>query len=171
MKTALSHGGLSTCQMGFGPNLMDVHSWRNGDSDLDFVQDTSAPGHFAQQWKLRQVAQDASSKEIDYSKSRHLTASRATLQPFKCADVKVGKDVIFHELTGGEKCQGGLVRGRSWIRVRRGLPGSFGATRDARLVIASGNVRRGRTSLVRNGAPQEAAAGKEMSGLLCLAER
>ena len=48
------------------------------DSELAFLQETSAPKRFAQQWKLRAVAQEAIMKEIAKSKLRRLSARKKT---------------------------------------------------------------------------------------------
>ena len=57
---------------------------QDGDSDLDFFQVKSISGRFAQQWKLRTVAQGAPSKGIANSELQSLSADD---EAFECADV------------------------------------------------------------------------------------
>ena len=49
-------------------------------------------GQFAEQWKLRRMAQEVALKEIVGNKLRGQLAEN---QSFECADVKVGDSVIF----------------------------------------------------------------------------
>ena len=51
-----------------------------------FAQDTSVAGQFAQQWKLRLRAQEATLKEIANSKLRRLLARNKSSN---CADIAV----------------------------------------------------------------------------------
>ena len=50
------------------------------DSDLDFAEETSASGQSGQQWKLRALAPEATSKETARSKLRRLLARSDTFQ-------------------------------------------------------------------------------------------
>ena len=54
--TLLIHGGHSA-YMVLGSNPVESYSWQDGVDDLQFAQEASISGNFAQQWKLRMVAQ------------------------------------------------------------------------------------------------------------------
>ena len=59
MNTLTSGGGFSAYLMVFRANPVDLLGWGDKDVDLAFAQDTSLSGQFAQQWKLRVMAQEA----------------------------------------------------------------------------------------------------------------
>ena len=69
-----------------GPILW-VFGWEDKDEDLAFVRDTSVSGQFAQQWKLRMMAQGAPLEEIGDSELRRLLAHGKSSGG---ADVEVG---------------------------------------------------------------------------------
>ena len=83
LNTVISGGGFSAYQMVFGSNPADLYGWEDKDEDLMFAQDTSLSGQFAQQGKLRMMAQVAALKEIDNRGLRQLTAFNKF---FTCAD-------------------------------------------------------------------------------------
>ena len=60
----LATNGFSAYQLVFGSNPADNFGWGDEDEDLLFAQDTSLPGQFVAQWKLRMLAQEAALKEI-----------------------------------------------------------------------------------------------------------
>ena len=80
--------------MVIGPNPAGVYGWEDKDEDLTFAQDTSKSGQFAQQWKLRIMAQDAASKEIANSRLRKVLAYN---ESFTRTNVKIGDAVIFYK--------------------------------------------------------------------------
>ena len=55
----LPTNGSSAYQMVFGGNPADNFGWGGEDGDLLYVQDTSLPGQFGAQWKLRAMAREA----------------------------------------------------------------------------------------------------------------
>ena len=57
----------SAYQMVFVANHVDLFRWGDRDEDLAFAQDTSLSGQFAQQWKLRAMAQEAALAEATNS--------------------------------------------------------------------------------------------------------
>ena len=88
LNALMSGGGISAYQPVFGPNPVDRYGWRDGkDGGLLFAQDTPPSGQFAQQWKLRMMAQGAALKGVAYSKLRRLLAYN---QSFTCTDVHIG---------------------------------------------------------------------------------
>ena len=61
LNALISGGGNSACELVFGSNPADRYGWRDGkDGGLLFAQDTPPSGQFAQQWKLRVMAQGGS---------------------------------------------------------------------------------------------------------------
>ena len=84
LNTMLSASGFSAYQMVFG--------WGGGGEDLLSAQDTSLSRQFAQQWKLRMRAQEATLREVANSKLRRLLAHNQT---FSCAEIDVGDMVLF----------------------------------------------------------------------------
>ena len=93
----MSHGGFSAYWMVFGSNPEDSYLGRDEDSDLDFAQDTSASGQFAQLWKLRTSAQEATLTEIRNGKSR---PPLARIKTFGCKDVQVGDSAGLRQQIG-----------------------------------------------------------------------
>ena len=75
-----------------GSNPVDLYGWEDADEDLTFAHVTSLSGQFAQQWKLRMMAQEATLKEITNSRLRRLLAFNKS---FTCTDVKTGDTVLF----------------------------------------------------------------------------
>ena len=63
LHTALRHFGFSTYQMAFGATPVNPFTWHDDDGVLEFAQDTSISGQFAQLWALRTVGQEATLKE------------------------------------------------------------------------------------------------------------
>ena len=59
-----------------------------------FAQDTSLAGQCVNQWKLRDRAQEATSREVANSKLRRILAHSQT---FNCAEAAVGDMVLFHK--------------------------------------------------------------------------
>ena len=76
-----------TYQLVLGANPVDLFGWDDGKEDLFFARDRSPSEHFLQQWKLRMMAQEAASKEVDNGKLRRLSAPK---RYFNCVDVKIG---------------------------------------------------------------------------------
>ena len=74
-----------------GPNQADPFGWDEKDEDLFFSQDNPVSGRFAQQRKLRMMAQEAALKEVASSKLRRLLAYDRL---FNCADVKIGDTAL-----------------------------------------------------------------------------
>ena len=102
----LSHGGLS-------PYL---HVLKNDGRDSDYAQDASISGQFGQQWKLRTVAQGATSKKIANRKLRRLQEHDKS---FECADAEVGDSVLFYKLPGRGSGLSGVARPFYSIWMRR----------------------------------------------------
>ena len=50
--------------MVFESNPVDLFGWKEKDEDPLFAQVTSLSGQFAQQWKLRMMAQEEALKEV-----------------------------------------------------------------------------------------------------------
>ena len=94
LSTMLLVSGFSAHQMVFRSNPMDLFGWEGQDEDLLFAQDTSLAGQFAQQWKLRMQAREATLGEIAKSKLRRLLAQNKS---FNCTDVAVGDSVLFYK--------------------------------------------------------------------------
>ena len=94
LNTLISASGYSAFQLAFGSYPADRYGWEDNDDDLLLSQDTSASGQFAQQWKLRMMAQEAALKEVANSKLRRQMAHNKT---FNCTDIKVGDTVLFYE--------------------------------------------------------------------------
>ena len=79
--------------MVFGSIPVDLFGWGDGKGgDLPFAQDPSHSGQFAQQWKLRMMAQGASLKGVAISKLRRLPAYN---EPFGRTDVRIGDAALF----------------------------------------------------------------------------
>ena len=79
LNTMISASGYSASQLVFGSNPVDPYGWRDQEED-----------QFAQQWKLRMMAQEAALKEVANRKLLRLLASNKT---FNCTDVKIGRSV------------------------------------------------------------------------------
>ena len=58
LNAPISGEGCSAYRMVFGSNPAVLFGWEDKDGDLLFAQDTSRTGQFAQQWKLRRMAQE-----------------------------------------------------------------------------------------------------------------
>ena len=80
--------------MVFGSNPADLFGWDDSEEDLLFAQDTSSKGQFANQWKLRMRAQEATLKEVANSKLRRILAHNQT---FNCTEVAVGDTVLLYK--------------------------------------------------------------------------
>ena len=74
LNAPISSGGSSAYRMVFGSNQRDSDGWDDKDEDLTFAKVTSLPGHVAQQWKLRMMAQEAAMKKIASNRLRRLLA-------------------------------------------------------------------------------------------------
>ena len=70
LNTMLSSSGFSVYQMVFGSNPVDIFGWEAQDKCTTFAQIPSISGQFAQQRKLRVMAQGASLKEVANSQLR-----------------------------------------------------------------------------------------------------
>ena len=79
--------GYSAFQLVFRPYPADLYGWDYQDDDLLFAQDASVSGQFAQQWRLRAMAQEAVLGEEASSKLRRRLARNIT---FDCTDVQIG---------------------------------------------------------------------------------
>ena len=99
LKTMFSACGFSTYQMVFGSNPVDSIGWEGSDEDLMFAQDASPAGQFAQQWKLRMRAEEATSKEIANSKLRRVLARKKTCN---CTEIDVGDMALFYKAESEE---------------------------------------------------------------------
>ena len=64
----ISASGYSAFQLVFGSNPVGPYGWGDQDENLLFEQDSSVSGQFAQQWKLRMMAEEAALKEAANSK-------------------------------------------------------------------------------------------------------
>ena len=73
---------------------MNLCGWEDRDEDLASAQDTSLSGQFAQQWKLRMMAQEAALKEIANSRNRRAAAYNKS---FNCTNVKNGDTALFYK--------------------------------------------------------------------------
>lgn len=67
------------------------------DSYVDFVKNTSASGQFAQQWKLKEKAREATLEKTANNKLRRGVAPRKT---FQRAEIAPGGSVICYERIG-----------------------------------------------------------------------
>ena len=94
MNTMLSTKGLSAYQLVFGSKPEDNFGWGDEDEDLLFAQDTSLPGQFVAQWKLRTMAREAALKEIANSQQRRILAPKNS---FDSVGVQVGDEVLFYK--------------------------------------------------------------------------
>ena len=74
LDSMVSSSGYSAFQSVFVANPTDLYRWGDNGGDLLRAQDTSVSGQFAQQWKLRMMAQEAALKEVANSKLRRLLA-------------------------------------------------------------------------------------------------
>ena len=90
--TMLSACGFSAYRMVFGSYQMDLFGREDQHADLMFAQDTSLPGQFVQQWKLRMRPQEATLKEIANAKVR---CPMAQNKSSNCADMPAGDSVLF----------------------------------------------------------------------------
>ena len=72
LETLISGGCFSVYQMVSGSNPAELVGWGDKNEDQTFARDTSLSGQFAQQWKLRVMAQEAALKEIADRRFRRL---------------------------------------------------------------------------------------------------
>ena len=72
--TPPSASGNSAYLMALGSKPPDFYGWGGDDGGHLSAQDTSLPGQFVQQWKLRVRAKQAAMKEIASSELRRLPA-------------------------------------------------------------------------------------------------
>ena len=90
----ISASGYSAFQLVFGSNPVGPYGWGDQDENLLFEQDSSVSGQFAQQWKLRMMAEEAALKEAANSKlKRHLAYNKT----FNCADAENGDAILFNK--------------------------------------------------------------------------
>ena len=90
--------------MAFETIPADLHVWQDTDSDSDFARDAVTGDMFAQQWKLRRVAQEAALREIADGELRRPSVHN---QSFGCADVKErGRLSFIRQACGSEECPG-----------------------------------------------------------------
>ena len=69
-----SFSGHLANQLVFGPIPANLLGRGDGDQDLSYALDTSLPGTFVQQWKLRMMAQETASEEVATSELRRRLA-------------------------------------------------------------------------------------------------
>ena len=100
LNSMLASSGFSAYQMVFGSNPADLFGWGDSDEDLLFAQGTSLAGQFANQWKLRVRAQEATLREVANGKLRRILARNQT---FNCAEVAVGDMVLFYKTPQSEE--------------------------------------------------------------------
>ena len=93
------HGGFPAYQMELKPNRTDSYTRKDDDSNLDSVYDTSTSGQFAQQWKLRALAQGATLKEIAKIRLRRFVLRNGTPE---CTNAHAAGPIIRYELFGRE---------------------------------------------------------------------
>ena len=72
LNTLMPGGGYSAYQFVFGSNPIDSSGRDDKDGDLPSAQGTSPSGQFAQQWKLRTMAQEAAVEEVANGALRRL---------------------------------------------------------------------------------------------------
>ena len=72
LRALISGGGYLTSQLVSVSNPVDLVGRDDKDGDLMFAQGTSLTGHFAQQRKLRMLAQEAVLEEVANSELRRL---------------------------------------------------------------------------------------------------
>ena len=70
--------------MASGSNPADLYDWEDKDKDPTFAQETLTSGQFAQQWKLRIMAQEAALELSAYTKA------------FTCTYVKISETANFY---------------------------------------------------------------------------
>ena len=91
LETLLSPNGHSAYQLVFGSNPAGHFGSGADDEDLLLAPETPLSGQFAQQWKLRIIAQDAAPKEVASSKlCRLLPYNRS----FNCTDAQSEGSVL-----------------------------------------------------------------------------
>ena len=89
----ISAGGYSAFQFVFGPNPVNLYERDDQDEDLLFAQDTPVSAQFAQQWKLRMVAQSPVLKGVANSTLGRLLEYGKTSN---CTDVKIGDSSLLY---------------------------------------------------------------------------
>ena len=77
-----------------GSNPLYPFLRRGAYRDLQFAQDTSISGRFAQQRKFRMLAQAVAFKGVTKSKLRRLLAREKS---FNCTDVAIGDSVLLYK--------------------------------------------------------------------------
>ena len=78
-------------QLVFGSNTVDLFQWGDDGEDLCCTQDNSLSGQFAQQWKLRMMAQGLAPKEVAEATKRRLPAKNKS---FNCTPRRRGQAKI-----------------------------------------------------------------------------
>ena len=91
LNSLISGGWYSANRAVFGSNPVYLFGWEEKDDDPLFFQDAPLSGRFAQQWKLRMMAQGAALKEVANSNPRRLLAYNKS---FKYTDVKIGDTAL-----------------------------------------------------------------------------
>ena len=87
-------GACSAHQVVFRSNPVGLAGRDDKDEKLLFGPDASPSGRFAQQWKLRMMAQEAALNEVANCK---LGKPLAYNKSFNCADVKIGDTALFYK--------------------------------------------------------------------------
>ena len=72
--------------MASGSDPADLFEWEDKDAHLLFAQDVSQSGRFAQQWKLRMMAQGAALKKVANNKLPRLLVCT---EFFNCTNVQI----------------------------------------------------------------------------------
>ena len=98
--TLLSSCGHLLYRPAFGCDPADLYGWRGDDEDLALALQTPISRQFAQQWKLRILAQETGPKEMATGRLRRFSAYTRS---FNCTEVTVGDSAWSYKSANREK--------------------------------------------------------------------